>query len=147
MEPEKAQQQIEGKSYTLKNLETKFKINKDLSCNSKTVIYIIECNKCKEIYIGSTQALNTRISLHKSNIKITENRKLNVLKHLYEWSQGQFKFMPSSKTNNYTLNKKKKNLKINLSPSWIKHELYTHPYTNVNIYIYIYTYIHTQKNN
>ena len=57
-----------------KNLETKFKINKDLSCNSKNVVYIIECSKCKEIYLGSTQALNTRASIHRSNIRITENR-------------------------------------------------------------------------
>ena len=63
---------IEGKSYTFKNPETKFKINEDLSCNSKkkkkkkNVVYIIECNECKEIYIGSTQAL----SLHRSNINI-----------------------------------------------------------------------------
>ena len=65
-----------------------------LSCISKNIVYIIECNKCKELYVGSTQALNTRISLHKSNIKITENRKLNVSKHLYECSQGEFKIMP-----------------------------------------------------
>ena len=75
---------IEGKSYTFKNPETKFKIDKNLSCNSKNVAYIIECNECKEIYTGSTQALNTRISLHKSNIKIEENRKWNVSKHLYQ---------------------------------------------------------------
>ena len=36
---------IEGKSYTFKNPETKFKINKNLSCNSKNVVYVIECNK------------------------------------------------------------------------------------------------------
>ena len=66
---------IEGKSYTFKNPKTKFKINKNLSCNSKNVVYIIECSECKEIYIGSTQALNTRTSFHRSNIKIEENRK------------------------------------------------------------------------
>ena len=82
---------IEGKSYSFKNPETKFKINKDLSCKSKNLVYIIECTKCKEIYIGSTQALNTRTSLHKSNIEITENRELNVSKHLYECSQGDLK--------------------------------------------------------
>ena len=40
----------------------------------KKTVYKIECNKCKEVYIGSAQALNSRISLHKSNIKIPENR-------------------------------------------------------------------------
>ena len=32
---------IEGKSYTFKNPETKFKINKDLRRNSKNTVYII----------------------------------------------------------------------------------------------------------
>ena len=68
-----------------------FIIKKGLSCNSKFVVYIIECKKCKEVYIGSMQALNIRISLHKSNIKIPENRKLNVSKQLYECSHGEFK--------------------------------------------------------
>ena len=79
---------IEEKSYTFKNPETKFKINKDLTYNSKNIVYITECSKYKEIYIESTQTLNTRISLHMSNIEITESRKLNVSKHLYECSQN-----------------------------------------------------------
>ena len=78
---------IEGKSNTFKNPKTKFKINTNSSCNSKNVVYIIECNVYKEIYIGSTLALNTRTSLHKSNIKIEKNRKLNVSKHLYQCRQ------------------------------------------------------------
>ena len=77
---------IEGKSYTFKNPETKFRIDKNLSCNTKNVVYIIECGECKEIYIGSTRAPNTRTSLHKSNIKIEENRKINVSKDLYQHS-------------------------------------------------------------
>ena len=36
------------------------------------------------IYINCTQALNNRISLHKSNIKLLENRKFYISKHLYE---------------------------------------------------------------
>ena len=71
---------LEGKSYTFKNLETKFKMNKDLSCNSKNVVYIIEYSKCKEIYIGSTQALNTRTSLYKSNYQNRRKRKIKCIK-------------------------------------------------------------------
>ena len=62
---------------------------------------MIECHKCKEVYIRSTQVLNTRISLHKSNIKIPENRKLS--KHLYECRKGKFKTMPLYRTNDSTL--------------------------------------------
>ena len=92
-----------------KKPEAKFKMNKDLSCNSKNVVYIIECSKCKEIYIGSVQVLNTRTSLHRSNIKIEENRKLNVSKHLYQCRQGKFKIMPLYQTNDYTLLQIKEN--------------------------------------
>ena len=73
---------MEGKTYNFINPDTNFKINTDLCCYSKNVVYITECSKCKEIYIGSTQALNIRTSLHRSNIKITENRKLIISKHL-----------------------------------------------------------------
>ena len=55
----------------------------------------MECNNSKEVYIGSTQAYNTRILLHKSNIKILENVKLKVsllyFKHLYECCHGNLK--------------------------------------------------------
>ena len=70
--------------------------------NSKNVVYIIECNECKEIYIGSKQALNTRTSLHKSNIKIEENRKLQVSKLQYSCSRGKFDIMPIYQNNDYT---------------------------------------------
>ena len=94
---------IKGKSYTFKNAEKKFKITNDLSCKSKKLIYIIECSKCKEIYIGSTKAIHTRISFHMNNISISENRKLNVSKHQFECSQGEFKMMSIYQTNDYTL--------------------------------------------
>ena len=35
---------IEGKSYTFKNPENKFRINKNLGWNSKNLDYIIECS-------------------------------------------------------------------------------------------------------
>ena len=52
---------IEGKSFTFKNPETKFKIIKDLSCNSKNVVYIIECSECKEISSPSCRTISTDI--------------------------------------------------------------------------------------
>ena len=100
---------VERISYTFKNPETKFKINIHLSCNSKNVVSIIECSECKEIYIGSTQALNTKTSLQRSNIKMKENRKLNVSKHQYQCSRGKFKIMPIDQTTDYTLLQIKEN--------------------------------------
>ena len=43
---------IDGKSYTFENPKTKFMINKDVSCDSKNIVYIMKCNKFKEVYIG-----------------------------------------------------------------------------------------------
>ena len=141
---------IEGKSYTFKNPKTKFKINKDLSCDSKNVVYIIKCSKSKEIYTGSTQALNTSTSLHRSNVKITEKRKLNLSKHLYECSQGFFKIMPIYQTNDYTiLQIKEKKFIDKFKPKLIKHDshththTHTHTYTNEHKHTWICTCIHT----
>ena len=85
-----------------------------------------KCNECKEIYIGSTQALNTRKSLHKSNIKIEENRKLNVSKHLYQCSRGKFNIMPIYQNNDYTLLQiKERNFigkfKLKVNKTWTVH--------------------------
>ena len=50
-----------------------------------------------------TKALNTRISLHKSNIKLPENRKLYVSKHHYKCRCGVFRTMTIYQTGDYTL--------------------------------------------
>ena len=46
---------------------------------------------------------NTVVSLHKSNIKLTENRKSYVIKRLYECNKGNFKIMPIYQTDDYSL--------------------------------------------
>ena len=52
-------------------------INEKQKCLSKNVIYQIKCNKCKQIYIGSTQRnLHVRIKEH------TQNELSSVRKHL-----------------------------------------------------------------
>ena len=137
---------IEGKSNTFKNQETKFKINKNLSYNSKNVVYITECSEYIEIFIGSTPALNTKTSQHRSNIKIEENRKLNISKHQCQCSHCKFKIIPIYQTNDYTLLQiKEKNfidkLKPNLKKTWI-----VHTQMEINIHIYIYIYIYIYKN-
>ena len=39
---------IEGKSYTLEKTKTTFIINKNLSCNSKRVVYVIQVGNVKK---------------------------------------------------------------------------------------------------
>ena len=85
----------EEKSYNFENLKTKFMI--------KNVVYIFDCCNSKKVYIGSTQALNNRVSLHKSNIKPLENRNLYVSKHFYDCSNGIFKIMPMYQNNDFLL--------------------------------------------
>ena len=70
---------------------------------TQNLVNIIEYNKCKEVYLRSAQDLNTRISLEKSNVKIPENKKLNVSKRLYECSNGHFRTLLIYQINDYTL--------------------------------------------
>ena len=71
----------------------------------------------------------------------------------------KFKILPIYQIKDYMLLQiKEKKLLINLSQSWIKHELYTHTQMDTNvhwyvcvciyiyIYIYIYTHTHTHRN-
>ena len=123
------------------NPGAKFKINKNL----KNLVYIIECNEYKEIYIGLTQALNTMTSLHKSNIKKDENRKLNVSKYLYLCSSGKFNTKPIYQNNDYTLLQiKERNFmdkfKPKLNKTWTIHtqtKINIHTHTHTRIYIYV----------
>ena len=59
----------------------------------------------------STQGCNTKTSIHRSSIRIEENRKLDVLKHLYQSSRVKCKIMPIHQTSDFTLLQiKEKNL-------------------------------------
>ena len=49
-------------------------INGDLSCNSKNVIYLITCDKCKDEHIGSAVDFKPRFRVHKSDIKTKKKR-------------------------------------------------------------------------
>ena len=93
-----------------------------------------------ELTLNNPRRLKTRISLHESNIKITENRKLNVSKHLYE---GEFKEMPIYWSNDYTqlqiMKKIIDEFKPNLNKTWIIH-------TQIDTNIYWYVHIYTHKN-
>ena len=65
-----------------------------MTCKSKEVVYIIICPKCKNSYVGQTQSLRNRVTLHKEQITHEQYKHLQVSKHLAECSQGKFKIMP-----------------------------------------------------
>ena len=49
--------------------KTTYVIRHTFSCQSKNIVYLISCAKCKKQYVGSTtQQLNTRINHHRSSI-------------------------------------------------------------------------------
>ena len=70
---------------------------------TKTAVYIIKCTNCNKINIDSTQALNNRESLLKSNFRLPANRKLYALKPFYESSKGNFKIIPIYQTDDYSV--------------------------------------------
>ena len=44
-------------------------IKEDLSCYGKNVIYLITCDKCRDVYMGSVVDFKPPFRLHKSDIK------------------------------------------------------------------------------
>ena len=65
---------VTGKTYFIKG---------DLSCNSKNVIYLITCDKCKDEYIGSAVDFKPRFRVHKSDIK-TKKERCGTSRHFNE---------------------------------------------------------------
>ena len=58
-------------------------IKGDLSCNSKYVIYLITCDKCKDEYKGSAVDFRPCIRVHNSDIK-TKKERCGTSRHFNE---------------------------------------------------------------
>ena len=65
---------VVGKTYFIKG---------DLSCNSKNVIYLITCDKCKDEYMASAVDFKPRSRVHKSDIK-TKKERCGTSRHFNE---------------------------------------------------------------
>ena len=52
-----------------------------MTCETKDVIYLITCNGCWKQYIGETQSLRERVTLHNEQIKHPQYQHLYVSKH------------------------------------------------------------------
>ena len=74
----------EGSSANFKGKS--FKVNDDMPCKSKHVIYMIQCRGCTEQYIGETVNLRKRIALHNQHIRHAELRKIPVSGHIADCS-------------------------------------------------------------
>ena len=60
----------------LKKAKITFKIKERMTCETKDVIYLITCNGCGKQYIGETQSLRERVTLHNEQIKHPKYRNL-----------------------------------------------------------------------
>ena len=82
-----------------------FQIRKPMNCKPKTVLYIITCKNCKAQYTGKTNTtLAKRTTVHRSQIKNKEYRKLGLSKHLEECNnkcevKDMFSIVPFYKIN------------------------------------------------
>ena len=65
-----------------------------MNCKSRNVIYIVVCSKCESFYVGQTEHLRKRVTLHKGQMNHEEYRCLSVSKHIEKCSGGDFKIMP-----------------------------------------------------
>lgn len=92
------------------NNEPTFKIRYNFTCTSKNLIYLIKCI-CGLTYIGECANLKQRTLLHRSNINCEQNRVLQVSKHLFSCSNGEFKLYPFFKCKTQTeIERKRKEL-------------------------------------
>ena len=82
-----------GESVTFKNGKV-WKVKSSISCKSRNVIYAILCTKCESFYVGQTENLRNRVTVHKGQIKHDEYGHLNVSKHLKSCTNGKFKIFP-----------------------------------------------------
>ena len=70
-----------------------FKVNSNMSCDVKNVLYVITCNGCKEYYIGQTgDKLRTRRTIHAQQIRDPTTRQIPLSAHLDECSNHEPKF-------------------------------------------------------
>ena len=82
-----------GESITLKNGKL-WKINSSMSCKARNVIHLIISTKCENFYVGQTENLRKRVTLHKEQRRHDQYRHLTVSKHLKTCNDGKYKIFP-----------------------------------------------------
>lgn len=95
---------LEGNTITFQNQSKPFKVKQNMSCTSKNLIYVLNCNGCNSAqYIGQTNDLRKRVTIHRQQIKDAELRKLPVSQHIHRCAKNitpQFTIFPFYKMNN-----------------------------------------------
>ena len=95
---------VAEKKFTSKVTGKTYFIKGDLSCNSKNVIYLITCDKCKDEYIGSAVDFKPRFRVQKSDIK-TKKERCGTSRHFNEkclCSTSPFGYLKFKSLNRFT---------------------------------------------
>ena len=59
-----------------------------MSRKSRYLIYVITCPNCRSFYVGQTEHLRNRVTVHKEQIKYEKYRQVNVSDQLAKCSNG-----------------------------------------------------------
>jgi hypothetical protein len=80
------------KDITLNNVA--ISLNANMNCESKNLVYVLVCVKCKQIYIGETElSLAVRNTLHRQHVRRPEYTILKASKHMQSCGEG-YKIAP-----------------------------------------------------
>lgn len=82
-----------GNSITFKNGKT-WHIKSTMTCKATNVVYAITCPTCGSFYIGQTQDLRKRVTLHRQQIHHKEYRHLKISNHIFNCGKGTFNITP-----------------------------------------------------
>ena len=70
-----------------------FRVNANMDCTVRNVVYALFCGGCGKSYVGETVCLRNRASAHRSNSKTEERAVMEVSKHLVLCNKG-FRICP-----------------------------------------------------
>ena len=68
---------LTGNKLQLRNGKT-WTIKTNMNCKATNIIYITKCDKCESFYVGTTENLRNRVTLHKQQINNEQYRHLTV---------------------------------------------------------------------
>lgn len=95
---------LEGSTTKFEKNSKPFKVKQNMTCTSKHLIYVLNCNGCNRAqYIGQTNDLRKRVTVHRQQIKDQDLRKLPVSQHIHACAKNttpQFTIFPFYKMNN-----------------------------------------------
>ena len=101
-------------SYTITSKSNvTYKFQGKFNCQSKNVVYVMECTICHKEYVGETsQTVNTRFRVHESFIRT--NKENNIAEHFNTENHT-----PISYTIKIVGQEEDKNKRLHLEESWI----------------------------